>query len=311
MEIHQEKIACAVSNLTKTLAQLTENGELYTTQVEGLSIFRRNEPSEPVTGTYDPSICIIAQGAKKVQLGNETYTYDTSHYLLTGIYLPVTAQVIEASEEKPYLGIRLTFEHQDIAQLLTDGQLPPPRTQQCSRGMATGAMTESLVSNFQRLVELLNETQDIPILAPLIKREILYRLLTGEQGARLRKIAILGTQSQQISKAISWLKENFTEPLRIDELAQKANMGTSTFHHHFRKMTALSPLQYQKQLRLQRARHLMLGEHIDAASAAFQVGYESPSQFSREYSRMYGTSPMRDIANLRQQSQTRQGIRVN
>lgn len=302
MENQQKLVACELDRLAITLARLTEQGEQQSTAVSGLSIFRRNEPSEPVVGLYEPSICIIAQGAKEVQLGEESYVYNPSRYLLTGIHLPVTARVIEATKDNPYLGIRLTFDYQDMAQLMTDSQLPPPRSQKCNRGIATGQMTEALVSNFQRLVELLEEKQDIPILAPLIKREIFYRLLVGEQGARLRQVAIRGTQSQQIAQALTWLKSNFAEPLRVEELAQKANMGTSTFHHHFRSMTALSPLQYQKQLRLQEARKLMLSQHVDAASAAFQVGYESPSQFSREYSRMYGAPPMRDIASLREQT---------
>lgn len=301
MKTPEQNTVCALGQLANTLTRLTEQGELHSSAIEGLSIYRRNEPSEPVVGLYEPSICIIAQGEKEVQLGEESYIYDANHYLLTGIHLPVTARVTKASKDEPYLGIRLVFDYQDIAQLMTDSQLPPPRTQKCNRGMTTGKMTEALVSNFQRLVELLDEEQDIPILAPLIKREIFYRLLVGEQGARLRQVAIAGTQSQQIAQALTWLKTNFSEPLRVDELAKKANMGTSTFHHHFRNMTALSPLQYQKQLRLQEARKLMLSDHVDAASAAFQVGYESPSQFSREYSRMYGAPPMRDIANLRQQ----------
>ena len=285
-----------------SIAQFTEHGELRTTAVPGLSLFRRNEPSEPVTGMYEPSVCLIAQGAKIVNLGSETYIYDANRYLYSGLHLPVIAQVTEASREKPYLGLKLTFDFQEISHLMADSQLPPPRTQKTDRGMATGDLTVSLVSAFQRLVDLLDEEQDIPILAPGIQREIFYRLLVGEQGVRLRQLAAMGTQSQQVAQAVSWLKSNFTKPLRVYELAEMANMGTSTFHHHFRNMTALSPLQYQKQLRLQEARRLMLTEHIDAASAGFQVGYESPSQFSREYSRLYGAPPVRDITNLRQQA---------
>ena len=159
----------------------------------------------------------------------------------------------------------------------------------------------------QRLIDLLGSEEDIPILAPVIQREIVYRLLVGEQGARLRQIAAAGSQSQQIARAIEWLKGNFTQPLRIDELAEKARMSTSTFHHHFRAMTALSPLQFQKQLRLQEARRLMLAERLDAASAGFQVGYESPSQFSREYNRLFGAPPLRDITNLRQMAASQRG----
>lgn len=292
----------AINGLVESIARLTENGELRTTAISGLSLFRRDEPSEPITGMYEPSVCLIAQGAKRVRLGSETYVYDANHYLFSGLYLPVIAQVIEASRKKPYLGLRLTFDYRDISHLMADSQLPPPRTQKTDRGMATGDLTVSLVNAFQRLVDLLDEEQDIPILAPVIQREIFYRLLVGEQGVRLRQLAVMGTQSQQVARAVSWLKSNFTKTLRVDELAEKANMGTSTFHHHFRSMTALSPLQYQKQLRLQEARRLMLAEHIDAASAGFQVGYESPSQFSREYSRLYGAPPVRDIITLRQQA---------
>jgi AraC-like DNA-binding protein len=297
----------AMNGLADSIARLTNNGELRTIPVPGLSLFRKAEPSEPVTGIYEPSVCLIAQGAKRVLLGDDTYVYDASHYLFSGLHLPVIAQVIEASQEKPYLGLRLTFDYRDISQLMADSQLPTPRHQKTDRGMATGKLTVPLVNAFQRLVDLLDEKQDIPILSPVIQREIFYRLLVGEQGARLRQLALTGTQSQQVARAVLWLKANFSQPLRVDELAEMANMGTSTFHHHFRSMTALSPLQYQKQLRLQEARRLMLTERIDAASAGFQVGYESPSQFSREYSRLYGAPPVRDIMTLRQQAANASG----
>jgi len=305
----KEKITLdfAISGLVESVARLTENGELRTTAVPGLSLFRKSEPSEPLTGMYEPSVCLIAQGAKRVWLGDDTYIYDASHYLFSGLHLPVIAQIIEASHEKPYLGLKLTFDYRNISQLMADSQLPPPRTQKTDRGMATGELTVSLVNAFQRLADLLDDEQDIPILAPVIQREIFYRLLVGEQGVRLRQLAVTGTQSQQVARAVSWLKTNFSQQLRVDELAEMANMGTSTFHHHFRVMTALSPLQYQKHLRLQEARRLMLTEYIDAASAAFQVGYESPSQFSREYSRLYGAPPVRDIMTLRQQATSGSG----
>ncbi|MDL2276001.1 AraC family transcriptional regulator [Desulfosarcina sp. OttesenSCG-928-G10] len=302
MKTKDNVLSFAMNGLANSIARLTENGELRTTAVPGLSLYRKTEPSEPLTGMYEPSVCLIAQGAKRVLLGDDTYVYDANHYLFSGLHLPVIAQVIEASQEKPYLGLRLTFDYSDISHLMADSQLPPPRTQKTDRGMATGELTVPLLNAFQRIVDLLDQKQDIPILSPVIQREIFYRLLVGEQGAILRQLAVTGTQSQQVARAVLWLKANFSQPLRVDELAEMANMGTSTFHHHFRCMTALSPLQYQKQLRLQEARRLMLTEHIDAASAAFQVGYESPSQFSREYSRLYGAPPVRDIMTLRQQS---------
>ena len=249
---------------------------------------------------YEPSICLIAQGAKRVLLGDDTYVYDAHHFLITSVDLPTVWQIIEASREKPCLGLRLKLDQREISQLMVDSNLPLPRAQQSSRGMATGEVTLPLLTAFQRLIDLLAEPKDIPILAPIIQREISYRLLVGDQGARLRQMASAGSQSHQIARAIDWLKGNFTQPLRIDDLATQVNMSTSTFHHHFRALTAMSPLQYQKRLRLNEARRLMLTERLDATTAAFQVGYESPSQFSREYNRLFGAPPLRDITNLRQ-----------
>lgn len=298
----KKELEVVLSALRHSIARLTEHGELYTTAIPRLSLFRREEPSEPISGMYDLSICMVIQGAKRVALGDDTYVYDPLHYLITSLHLPAVFQIIEASPKKPYLGLRLTFDQREISQLMADSHLPPPRTQQSSRGMATGKVTLPLLSAFQRLIELLDKEEDIPILSPLIQREIIYRLLVGDQGARLRQIAAAGTQSQQIARVVEWLREHFAQPLHIEDLAAKAGMSTSTFHHHFRSMTALSPLQYQKKLRLQEARQLMLNKHLDAATAGFEVGYESPSQFSREYSRMFGAPPLRDIQHLRQMS---------
>lgn len=290
----------AIESLRNRISRWTEAGEQFTTAVPGLSLFRRTAPTEPVSGVYEPSVCLVAQGAKRVMLGDDTYIYDPHHYLITSVHLPTIVQVTEASQEKPYLGLRLMFDPREIAQLMADSNLPPPPPQQSARGMATSEVTLPLLSAFHRLIDLLGEEKDIPILAPIIQREIIYRLLIGDQGTRLRQIAAAGSQSQQIARALEWLKSNFTQPLRIDDLAEQARMSTSTFHHHFRSMTALSPLQYQKQLRLSEARRLMLTERLDAATAAFQVGYESPSQFSREYSRLFGAPPLRDISKLRE-----------
>jgi AraC-like DNA-binding protein len=249
---------------------------------------------------FEPRICVIAQGAKRVLLGDETYVYDPQHFLITSVDLPTVAEIIAASREKPYLGLVMKIDQREISQLMVDSNLPPPRPQQSSRGMATGEVTLPMISTFQRLIDLLDEQKDIPILAPIVQREIFYRLLVGDQGARLRQMASAGSQSQQIARAIDWLRGNFTRPLRIEDLASQVNMSTSTFHHHFREVTAMSPLQYQKWLRLNEARRLMLTERQDATTAAFQVGYESPSQFSREYGRLFGAPPLRDITSLRQ-----------
>jgi AraC-like DNA-binding protein len=297
----------AIEALGKSIARLTEKGELHTTAVPGLSLFRREEPTGPITGMYEPSICVVAQGAKRVLLGDDTYVYDAHHYLITSVHLPTVVQIIEASREKPYLGLRLKLDQREISQLMVDSNLPPPRVQQSNRGMATGEVTLPLLTAIQRLIDLLDEQQDIPILAPIIQREIIYRLLVGDQGERLRQIASAGSQSHQIARAIDWLKGNYSQPLSIDNLAAQVRMSSSTFHHHFRSMTALSPLQFQKQLRLQEARRLMLAERMDAATAAFQVGYESPSQFSREYNRLFGAPPLRDITILRQMAADESG----
>jgi AraC-like DNA-binding protein len=290
----------ALEALGKGIARWTDKGDQLVTAIPGLSLFQRNEPTQPESRMYEPRICLIAQGAKRVLLGDDTYVYGERHFLITSVNLPTVVQITKASREKPCLGLILKLDQREISQLMVDSHLPPPRTQQSSRGMAIGEVTLPLLTAFQRLIDLLAEPKDIPILAPIIHREISYRLLVGDQGARLRQMASAGSQSHQIALAIDWLKGNFTQPLRIDDLAAQVNMSTSTFHHHFRALTAMSPLQYQKWLRLNDARRLMLTERLDATAAAFQVGYESPSQFSREYSRLFGAPPLRDITSLRQ-----------
>jgi AraC-like DNA-binding protein len=298
--IENTEMEVALEALGKSIARWTDKSDRIDTAITGLTLYRRDEPSEPISIMYEPRICVVAQGAKRVLLGDETYVYDAHHFLITSVDIPTFAQIIKASREKPCLGLVLKLDQREISQLMVDSNLPPPHPQQSSRGMATGEVTLPLLTAFQRLIDLLDEPKDIPILAPIIQREIFYRLLVGDQGARLRQMASAGSQSQQIARAIDWLKGNFTRPLRIDDLATQVNMSTSTFHHHFREVTAMSPLQYQKWLRLNEARRLMLAENQDAATAAFQVGYESPSQFSREYSRLFGAAPLRDITNLRQ-----------
>jgi AraC-like DNA-binding protein len=290
----------ALDALGKMIARWTDKSDQPITAIPGLSLSRRDEPTQPKSHMYEPIICLIAQGAKRVLLGDDTYVFDAHHFLITSLDLPTVVQVIQASREKPYLSLRLKLDQGEISHLMVDSNLPPPRAQESSRGMAIGEVTLPLLTAFQRLIDLLAEQKDIPILAPIIQREIIYRLLVGDQGARLRQMASAGSQSQQIARAIDWLKGNFTQPLPIEDLATQVNMSTSTFHHHFRALTAMTPLQYQKWLRLNEARRLMFTERLDAATAAFQVGYESPSQFSREYRRFFGESPLRDIMSLRQ-----------
>ncbi len=290
----------ALEALGRSIARWTVKGDQLMTAIPGLSLFRQGEPTQPTSYMQEPSICLIAQGVKRILLGEDTYVYDTHHFLITSLDLPTVVEVIKASRERPYLGLRLKLDLLEISQLMVESNLPSPRVQQSSRGMAVGEVTLPLLNAFQRLIELLDEPNDIPILSPIIQREIMYRLLVSDQGARLGEIASAGSQSYRIARAINWLKSNFTRPLCIDDLAAQIHMSTSSFHHHFRALTAMSPLQYQKWLRLNEARRLMLTEHLDAAIAAFRVGYESPSQFSREYRRLFGEPPLRDITKLRQ-----------
>jgi AraC-like DNA-binding protein len=286
--------------LAAQIARWAERAEDGATAIPALFLFRHEAPTEPVSYMLGPNVCLIAQGGKRVVLGEEVYTYDAHQYLVTSLGLPVIVEIIEASREKPYLGLRLELDQRAMAQLMVDSSLPLPKAQQASRGIAVSKVSLPLLHAFHRLIDLLDEPDSIPVLAPLIQREILYRLLVGEQGLRLRQIATAGTQSHQISRAVDWLKDNFNSLLHVDDLAAYANMSTSAFHHHFRALTAMTPLQFQKWLRLNEARRLMLVEHLDAATAACQVGYESPSQFSREYKRLFGQPPLRDIRDLRQ-----------
>ncbi len=288
------------TKLAGKIARLTLDGSLPATAIPELSLYRREAPSEPTSYLHGPSICLIAQGSKRVILGEESYIYDAHHFLLTSVGMPVIAQVTGASVAQPYLGLTLRLDLGTIAQLITDGNLPLPGTRKAGRGMAVSELSSPLLNAFQRLLDLLDEPEDIPILAPLVLREIYYRLLVGDQGVRLRQIVEMGSQSHQIARAIEWLKDNYARSFRVDDLAAYAGMSTSSLHHHFRALTAMSPLQFQKRLRLQEAKLLMLTEHLDAAIAALRVGYESPSQFSREYSRLFGAPPLRDLKNLHQ-----------
>lgn len=292
-------MGAAIEALGKSIARWTDKSDRVETAIPGLVLVRRREPSQPLSLLHEPSICVIAQGAKRVQVGGDAYEYDAKRYLISSVDLPTFVQVVKASAEKPYLGLVLKIDQRGFSQLIVDSHLPPPRPQRSSRGIATGEMTIQLLAAFQRLVDLLDEPADIPVLAPMIEREICYRLLVGDQGARLRQMATAGSQSQQIARAIDWLKRHFAQPLRIDALAAQAHMSRSTFHRHFRQVTGMSPLQYQKRLRLNEARRLMLAGDHNTSTAAFKVGYESPSQFNREYSRLFGAPPARDISHLR------------
>jgi AraC-like DNA-binding protein len=251
---------------------------------------------------YEPSLCLVAQGAKEVLLADEVYRLDPAQLLLVSVDLPVAARVVEASPSWPYLAVRIALDPAVVGELLADGMAVPPLGPS-ARGLAVTPVESPLLDAVARLVALLDSPRDIVPLAPLVLREITYRLLTGPQGARLRQIASVGAPAQRIARAIRWLKDHFADPLRIEALAKQVRMSPSAFHLHFKSVTAMSPLQYQKRLRLQEARRLMLSEGLDAAEAAFRVGYESPSQFSREYRRMFGAPPRQDVAALKVETQ--------
>ena len=292
--------------LAHSIARWTEASHRLEASVPGLLLVRYEAPTQPTSCMYEPCICLVAQGAKRVMLGDDEYMYDANHYLISSVGLPVVANVVEASPEVPLLGLALKLDMHMLAQMMVDSNLPishpvvrpVTRTGRSGRGMRVSEVSMPLLNAFQRLLDLLDSPQDVPVLSPLIHKEILYRLLVGEQGHYLRQLVSTGSHGFQIARAIDWLKKNFIQPLKVDSLARQIGMSTSTFHYHFRAMTSMSPLQYQKWMRLHEARRLMFMEHLDATSAAFQVGYESPSQFSREYRRQFGTPPLRDIKNL-------------
>ncbi|EGQ8105655.1 AraC family transcriptional regulator [Vibrio parahaemolyticus] len=292
--------AFATQKLAKLIDRWTGNANQYDTPISGLRFSRWTTPTPPTSYTHNPSICLIAQGRKRVLLGEESFIYDANHFLISSVDLPIIANIIEASEEQPYLGLIMELDLTEISQLIVDSELAFTQSKEAQKGIAVGELSESLLDAFVRLAELLDEGQNIKILAPIIKREIFYRLLMSEQGTRLHQIVTAGSHSHQIAKAIDWLKNNFVKPLSVGDLASFTGMSKSSFYTHFRSMTSMTPLQFQKKLRLSEARRLMLTENLDAMAATFKVGYESPSQFSREYSRLFGAPPSKDIKSLRE-----------
>lgn len=274
---------------------------LHSTGIGHVQLVRTSLPQLPAAGISQPSMCILAQGRKRVTLGDEVYIYDRSRYIVGAVDLPVTGCVIEASADRPYLCFRLDFDPHEIASLVLEMGLPVPGRQAAARGLFLENASLPMVDAAVRLVGLLDSPEDIGALAPLAERELLYRLLRSTQGWRLVQAAMQDSHAHRIARAIRWLQGRFAEPLRIDDMAGAVHMSTSALHHHFKAVTAMSPLQYQKRLRLQEARRLLLSEAIDAATAGHRVGYESPSQFSREYGRMFGAPPARDLQRLRLQ----------
>ena len=289
------RAAEARAELARKIAAKMKAEGVRETEVPGLSLYRRSAPTACTSAAYEPRLIVFVQGKKRIDLGATALVCDASSFLLSSIDLPVMSQVVEATPEKPILGLLLKFDMAEVRRILSQEEFAQAGEAADARGMTVGVTTVEMLGACSRLVDLLDAPEDIPFLSGLIQREIIYRLLRSPQGKHLRAIATLGEQSQRTSKAVSWLRTNYAKPLRVDDLASMANMGVSTLHHHFRSLTAMSPLQYQKQLRLHVARERMLNEGLDAASAAFAVGYESASQFSREYSRFFGQPPIRDV----------------
>ncbi|MGC4367012.1 AraC family transcriptional regulator [Hydrogenophaga sp. R2] len=303
MNVPADALRDARSSLARRILRRAGPGQLLRPpELPGLMLIRQDDALLDNCAVYEPCVALIVQGRKRVLLGDETLLYGEDRYLIASMDLPVRTAVLEASPERPYLGLALRLDWRELASLMLEVPAPPPGRRTVlpdSRAMTTGALSLPLLQAFDRLLELLDHPEDMGALAPLIQREIHYRLLTGEAGARLRQIATVDTQSHQVARAIARINAQFHQPLRVEELAREAGMGLSTFHHHFKQLTAMTPLQYQKQLRLNEARRLMLSQRLDASTAAFRVGYESPSQFSREYRRLFGVPPSRDVAGLR------------
>ena len=298
--INDDAIIRRCAELAAQVARYTDgrgNG-VHSTAIAQLD-FMRDDDSTMICSVYEPALAIIVQGKKQILLGEETYHYGVAQYLVVSVELPVRGFIVEATPDQPYLGFLLKLSPLQLSDMVSQIQPRTGAKESSCRGLCVSDVDLPLIDCALRLTQLLDTPQDIPFLAPIIIREIDYRLLTGEQGEAIRQIATSGSNMQRIASVIELIKTGFAQSLRVEELAEQANMSASSFHRHFKAVTSMSPLQYQKQLRLLEARRLMLTEDADATQAAYQVGYESPSQFSREYSRLFGAPPIQDIQQLR------------
>ena len=297
-----DEMTSTINELARSIEQFTAEDGIHATTIPRVTLVRMSQPTVPTHAVQNPAICIIAQGAKRVLMGDQVMHYGPLRYLVVSVDVPVIGQVIEATAEEPYLCFKLDLDPAMLGQLLLDmgPEMASDEDEGATTGMGLATVTDDIIATATRLLRLLESPQDVRMLAPMVERELLYRLLRGEQAAQLRQIAWGGSRLQQINRAIGWIKENFAEPFRIEAVAAEARMSASALHLHFKSVTAMSPLQYQKQLRLQEARRLILSQAADAATAGHRVGYDSPSQFSREYARLFGAPPLRDVARLRQ-----------
>jgi AraC-like DNA-binding protein len=267
----------------------------------GLRLLRRSSPTPKDHGVSSPAFCVVAQGSKEVLLGDESYRYDAERYLITAAALPTATRVTGASEERPYLGVVLGLDPALVGSVMVEAGHPAPGEQAAVRAFDVSPLDEGLLDAVLRLIRLLDApAEEARFLRPLVTREIVFRLLRGEQGGRLRQIAVQGGHAHRIAGAIERLRNDFDRPLRIEDVARELGMSVSGFHHHFKAVTAMSPLQFQKRMRLQEARHLMLAEDLDASSAGYRVGYSDASHFTREYKRLFGEPHMRDVERMRE-----------
>jgi AraC-like DNA-binding protein len=264
--------------------------------------FRRcSRPTERLHAFCEPAFCVIAQGSKELVLGEDRFRYDPAHYMISTVELPMVGQVIEASPERPFLGVRLVLDPSVVTSVMVESGVVLPRGDGSGvKSVDVSPLDANLLDATLRLVRLIDAPGEYRVLAPLVIREIVYRLLTGAQGSRMRHLAMFGGHAHRMVRAVEKLRENFNKPSRIEDIARELGMSVSGFHAHFRAVTAMSPLQFQKQLRLQEARRLMLSEDLDAAEAGYRVGYDDASHFSREYKRHFGEPPMRDVERLRE-----------
>ncbi len=285
--------------LTERIAQaIPQDGTIE--PLPGLHFNRVSSPAECLHSVSIPAFCVIAQGSKEVMLGSDRYQYDPMHYLLATVELPIVSQILEASKAQPYLSLRLDLSPTLVGSVMVEAGYPSPQSRANVKAINVSSLDAPLLDAVVRLVRLLDAPTEAQVLMPLVTREIIYRLLIGAQGSRLRQIAVLGGYTHHMVRAVDRLRKDFNQPLRIESMARELGMSVSGFHHHFKSVTAMSPLQFQKQLRLQEARRLMLGENLDATSAAYRVGYDDASHFNREYKRLFGAPPMRDVERLRE-----------
>jgi AraC-like DNA-binding protein len=275
--------------------------------LKGVRLYRSSSPTESIPGVSDPAFCVIAQGSKELYLGEERHRYDPYHYCLGTVELPVVSQIIAASKERPYLSLRLELDPILVGSVMVEAGYVSLRNRFDVKAINVSPLDASLLDAVVRLVWLIDNPTEARVLAPLVTREIVYRLLMGKQGDRLRHIAVLSGYTSPIARAIERLRQNFDQPLRIEDVARELGMSVSGFHHHFKAVTAMSPLQFQKQMRLQEARRLMLGEYLDAASAGYRVGYDNAAHFSREYKSLFGLPPLRDVERMREAAGTSAG----